>query len=77
MINALRNFKYISAELDRMENCEEYQYINSLNIFSMTLGPFDKELKKDISPIEKEQIERQKSKDETIIGVTHDSSKRE
>jgi hypothetical protein len=24
-----------------MEICEEYQYKNSLNIFSLTLGPFD------------------------------------
>jgi hypothetical protein len=24
-----------------MEKCEEYQYKNSLNIFSITLGPFE------------------------------------
>ena len=29
-----------------MENCEEYQYKNSLNIFSLTLGPFEKEAEK-------------------------------
>ena len=34
------------TELDSMENCEEYQYKNSLNIFSLTLGPFEKEAEK-------------------------------
>ena len=24
-----------------MENCEEYQFINCLNIFSLTLGPWE------------------------------------
>ena len=41
--NSIKNYKNIMAELDMMENCEEYQYKNSLNIFSITLGPFEKE----------------------------------
>ena len=28
-----------------MENCEEYQYKNSLNMFSLTLGPFERQSK--------------------------------
>tara|TARA_B110000285_G_scaffold178129_1_gene200228 strand:+ start:1189 stop:1338 length:150 start_codon:yes stop_codon:yes gene_type:complete len=37
----MKNFKQIGDELDMMEKCEEYQYKNSLNIFSITLGPFE------------------------------------
>jgi hypothetical protein len=42
IMNSLKNFKACSTELDQMENCAEYQYMNSLNIFSLTLGPFEK-----------------------------------
>ena len=55
------------AELDMMENCEEYQYKNSLNIFSLTLGPFEKAPDKMIKqPIEAENasIKVGKSKNE-------------
>jgi hypothetical protein len=59
------------AELERMENCEEYQYINSLNIFSMTLGPFDKEVTKAVTEIKGkgDKEDGLQKKDETIIGV--------
>jgi hypothetical protein len=43
----LKNIKLVKAELDMMENCEEYQYKNSLNMFSLTLGPFEKASKAD------------------------------
>ena len=42
ILNSIKNYKVCMAELDMMENCEEYQYKNSLNIFSLTLGPFEK-----------------------------------
>ena len=29
-------------ELDSMEKCDEYMYNNSLNLFSMAIGPFEK-----------------------------------
>ena len=41
ILHALKNFKIVKSELDMMENCEEYQYKNSLNMFSLTLGPFE------------------------------------
>lgn len=41
VLSALRNYKHVLTELDKMENCEEFQYKNSLNIFSLTLGPFE------------------------------------
>jgi len=41
-LNALKDYKRVLTEIDRMENCEEFQYKNSLNIFSLTLGPFEK-----------------------------------
>lgn len=45
VINSLKNYKMCQTELDMMENCAEYQYKNSLNIFSLTLGPFEREAK--------------------------------
>lgn len=42
----MKNYKVCQTELDTMENCAEYQYKNSLNIFSLTLGPFEKEAEK-------------------------------
>jgi hypothetical protein len=42
ILNSIKNYKVCMAELDMMENCEEYQYKNSLNIFSLTFGPFEK-----------------------------------
>ena len=42
VLHALKNYKRVQAELDQMEKCEEYMYNNSLNIFSMALGPFEK-----------------------------------
>lgn len=45
VLNSLKNFKFVKAELDMMENCEEYQYKNSLNMFSLTLGPFERQSK--------------------------------
>lgn len=42
ILHSLKNFKIVKAELDMMENCEEYQYKNSLNMFSLTLGPFER-----------------------------------
>ena len=42
IINIFNNYKFVLNELDKMENCDEYQYKNSLNIFSLTLGPFEK-----------------------------------
>lgn len=45
VLNSLKNYKLVKAELDMMENCEEYQYKNSLNMFSLTLGPFEKQAK--------------------------------
>lgn len=40
-----------------MEKCEEYQYKNSLNIFSITLGPFETMNKEsiDLDKIEKDE----------------------
>ena len=41
--NALKNHQKILEELDRLDNIEDnYQDINCLNIFTMTLGPFEK-----------------------------------
>lgn len=54
ILNSLKNFKFVKAELDMMENCEEYQYKNSLNMFSLTLGPFERPPKKALTtPINK------------------------
>lgn len=61
IINVFKNYKTVLSELDKMENCEQYQYINSLNIFSLTLGPFEHEVKekqlKDNTQINASQIE--------------------
>ena len=43
VLNSLKNFKGVKHELDMLENTEEYLYKNSLNIFSLALGPFEKE----------------------------------
>lgn len=40
--NSLKFYKRVQAELDKMEKCEEYMYTNALNIFSVTMGPFEK-----------------------------------
>jgi hypothetical protein len=44
VLNSLKNFKAVKHEIDMLENSEEYLYKNSLNLFSLALGPF---LKKD------------------------------
>lgn len=38
----LEKYKNVQSELDVMEKCEEYMYRNSLNLFSLTIGPFEK-----------------------------------
>jgi len=47
-----------------MEKCEEYQYKNSLNIFSITLGPFETVNKGEINieKIEEDMAEATRSK---------------
>lgn len=47
-----------------MEKCEEYQYKNSLNIFSITLGPFETVNKGEIQldKLEEEMNNAEKSK---------------
>ena len=42
VLNSLKNFKAVKHELDMLENTEEYLYQNSLNLFSLSLGPFIK-----------------------------------
>ena len=51
-----------------MEKCEEYQYKNSLNIFSITLGPFETVNKGEIQldKIEEEMDNANKSKKHEI-----------
>ena len=34
-------------QLDKMELSNDFQYVNSLNIFSLTLGPFEKDATKE------------------------------
>ena len=54
-----------------MEKCEEYQYKNSLNIFSITLGPFETVNKGEINieKIEEEMNEATRSKKDQIGGA--------
>ena len=54
-----------------MEKCEEYQYKNSLNIFSITLGPFETVNKGEIQidKIEEEMAEAARSKKDQIGGA--------
>ena len=42
VLNSLKNYKAVKHELDMLENADEYLYKNSLNLFSLTLGPFIK-----------------------------------
>lgn len=51
-----------------MEKCEEYQYKNSLNIFSITLGPFETVNKGEINfdKLEEEMENANKSKKHEI-----------
>lgn len=57
-MSIFRNYKTVLGELDKMENCDEYQYQNSLNIFSLTLGPFEKE-SKEIKQGDQDKIDMQ------------------
>ena len=54
-----------------MEKCEEYQYKNSLNIFSITLGPFETVNKGEIQldKIEEEMAEANRAKKDEIGGA--------
>ena len=45
IMTIFKNYKTVLNKLEEMENCDEFQYQNSLNIFSITLGPFEKEIK--------------------------------
>lgn len=42
-LNSLRRFRKIVDQLGKIEQSNEDQYTNGLNIFSLTLGPFEKE----------------------------------
>ena len=42
-LNSLRHWRKIVGELSRMEQSNDYQYQHSLNIFSLTLGPFERD----------------------------------
>jgi hypothetical protein len=50
-----------------MERCEEYQYKNSLNIFSLTLGPFEN--------IVKNQVDLPAIESGKVAGAGNDSKK--
>lgn len=67
--NSLRNYKLINDELDKLENCDENHFKNSLKFFTLTFGPFEEKppmyaIKKDNDKEENKnenpQIEEQK-----------------